>query len=58
MRRHVSTSAFTNGRRQDLAQAKEGIGELFGRVTDIRRKAEASEAMVQVHVHFQKSPTP
>jgi hypothetical protein len=34
--------------RQDLVQAKQGIGELFGRVADIKRKAEASEAMVQV----------
>ena len=34
--------------RQDLVQAKQGIGELFSRVADIKRKAEASEAMVQV----------
>lgn len=35
------------GRRKDLAQARDGIGELFGRVAAIRHQAEASEAMVQ-----------
>ena len=36
------------GGRGDLAQAREGIGELFARVAAIRHQAEASEAMVQV----------
>lgn len=33
--------------RQDLARAREAMGELTLRMADIRRKAEASEAMVQ-----------
>ena len=34
-------------RRQDLGAAKAAIEELFGKIGEIRRKAEASEVMVQ-----------
>ena len=34
-------------RRQDLTAAKAAIEELFGKIREIRRKAEASEIMVQ-----------
>jgi len=34
-------------RRQDLGAAKAAIDELFGKIGEIRRKAEASEVMVQ-----------
>ena len=33
--------------RQDLANATSSIEELFGKINDIRRKAEQSEVMVQ-----------
>lgn len=33
--------------RQDLTAAKAAIEELFGKIGEIRRKAEASEVMVQ-----------
>ena len=35
------------GSRQDLGAAKAAIEELFGKIGEIRRKAEASEVMVQ-----------
>ncbi len=35
------------GCRQDLTAAKAAIEELFGKIREIRRKAEASEIMVQ-----------
>ena len=35
------------GRREDLENANVAIEELFGKVNDIRRKAEQSEVMVQ-----------
>lgn len=36
-----------HARRQDLTAAKAAIEELFGKIGEIRRKAEASEVMVQ-----------
>lgn len=33
--------------REEVAEAREGIGQLFGRIAAIRHQAEASEAMVQ-----------
>ena len=36
--------------RQDLGEAKAAMAELYGRMGDIRRKAQASEAMVQVRL--------
>ena len=36
-----------NACRQDLTAAKAAIEELFGKIREIRRKAEASEIMVQ-----------
>jgi hypothetical protein len=38
---------FDDARRQDLTAAKSAIEELFTKISDIRRKAEASEVMVQ-----------
>lgn len=46
--RQRSLIGAMRGGRGDLAQAREGIGELFTRVAAIRHQAEASEAMVQV----------
>lgn len=44
----VQQQSSTGSRaRQDLARAREAMGELTLRMADIRRKAEASEAMVQ-----------
>lgn len=34
--------------RQDLGQAKASIEELFGKIGEIRRKADQSERLVQV----------
>ena len=36
--------------RQDLGEAKSAMAELYARMGDIRRKAQASEAMVQVRL--------
>ena len=40
-------SSVTRARRQDLTAAKAAIEELFGKIREVRRKAEASEVMVQ-----------
>ena len=44
---HARPGCTGVGRRQDLGAAKAAIEELFGKIGEIRRKAEASEVMVQ-----------
>lgn len=44
---HANRGIFCWPCRQDLTAAKAAIEELFAKISDIRRKAEASEVMVQ-----------
>ena len=44
---HAGLVSFIYGCRQDLSSATAAIDELFGKINDIRRKAEQSEVMVQ-----------